>query len=809
MINKKKYSVVSFILITTLITASFIANFTTAFAADNTIANIQYSFSGDEKDKAGYAEGTITVTPNNADSKGTYYLFWANDISSLAGYREIAMLNITDKSSSFTFGDHTAIPSGATKLIALKSTTKPNIVNVSDATAVFDIPISKQFNLVNKPKLYSFASYSDIHITSESSTYPHDEIHWKAALETAAKHNVDFIVTSGDQVNNTSGYTKEWKIYQRILADSSYNNPIYESVGNHELWQGVSNGLSDFIKSTGLDSNPTTIKKSKAYYEFTEPNSGDHFIVMALEGGFYPNKVEEFTTEQLDWVESLLKKYNNDGHNVYIVEHSLFQGYGAGDRNENPFYDIPLSDNQASTRRLKSLLETYKDVVFFSGHTHISFGSGYNYSDENGTSARMIHNSSIGSTRRVVNDTTLDKSYILGESEGYIVDVYNGSIVFNGANTYYDQIIPSAIYIVDGVNHGNIPPTTTQDPTASSTTEQASSTQQQTTLITHTTEPFETQITTTQHNTTESSTHVIDTQPTFITTVPNSTDVTEITNISTTTPQTNSQETTQVSSTAIENIPVYGDATLDGSVSISDATKIQQFVAKLTEFSQQQLINSDLDGDGAVNIKDATLIQKRLADIIHSYPIETQKLLYQTVGSPQSLEFTSAKNDLNIYYRYSSYNQYQSLKKYCAELVNYSELSSTQTQEILRLHNNLLDIVDPNNIDITPSGPITIYYADNNNWNTVNAYIWGDGGKASAWPGTAMTYVGKNSDNNKIYSIVVDFSKYQKIIFNNGSTQTIDIELTGADNVEYYAAGTNNGKITCNTTSFKDSDILS
>ena len=38
--------------------------------------SIAYNFTGEDKDKAGYAEGTITVS---SDTAGTYHLFWADD----------------------------------------------------------------------------------------------------------------------------------------------------------------------------------------------------------------------------------------------------------------------------------------------------------------------------------------------------------------------------------------------------------------------------------------------------------------------------------------------------------------------------------------------------------------------------------------------------------------------------------------------------------------------------------------------------------------------------------------------------------
>lgn len=68
-----------------------------------------------------------------------------------------------------------------------------------------------------------------------------------------------------------------------------------------------------------------------------------------------------------------------------------------------------------------------------------------------------------------------------------------------------------------------------------------------------------------------------------------------------------------------------GDTTLDGKINIKDATAIQKHVAKLAEFTFQQLELADADKNGAVNVKDATYIQKLIAGLIdQNVPTETQ-----------------------------------------------------------------------------------------------------------------------------------------------------------------------------------------
>ena len=420
-----------------------------AFAA----GTITYSFSST---KAGYAQGTITLKGDN----GKYWLYWADNSKALADYGEITSLTVSGGQGSFTMPKYTAIPTDATKLIAFMSNSEPTVSNrtVAKANAVFTIPQSKMLSADSKDALYTFGAISDPQLDNQStSRYPYDEKHLAEALETLAKRGVDFTVSSGDTVNDQDGaksYAAEYKTYQRILADSSYSAPIYEAVGNHDVgtdWYNAnSNNNAPFIKATGLNSVKTTIDAGKPYFEVTEPKTGDHFIFMALEGGFYTNKNTQFSTAQLNWLEGLLKKYNNDGKNIFIIEHANIAGWGSGDKPTAPYYyDLGLVKTNSDVSRFIKLMETYKDCVIITGHTHLELSAQYNYSDNNGSSAVMMHNSAIGGVRYINSSGNVQRDpAIEGLSEGYIVEVYEDFMLFNGTNMYYNETMPQCCYII-------------------------------------------------------------------------------------------------------------------------------------------------------------------------------------------------------------------------------------------------------------------------------------------------------------------------------------------------------------------------
>lgn len=816
----------------------------TAIVYNSATATIDYTYTGRYSENSGFAQGTIKLTAN----PGTYWLYWADDSKALDGYTEIAKLTVNSGSATHYMYDQTAIPADATKLIAIQSTSEPATKTVAAADAVYTIPASKRLGHKSSDKKYSFASYSDIHMDSNLSAYKYCKIHFEKALQTAANRNVDFIVGSGDYAHSEGGsasvQAKDWKLYQKVLAESEYCNPIYEAIGNHELWPGAEVGTKNFINATGLEGSNNTA--TKAYFEKTL--NGDHFIFMSLEAGFYPDRTDEFSTEQLDWLEGLLKKYSGDGKNIYIIEHSLFYKYGAGDTTTGtPYYDIPLSDNQPSTRRFKSLLETYKDTIFISGHTHIAFSEQFNYSDNDNTSGQMIHNSSVGGTRHIENGS-LKYIYYEDQTEGYIVDVYDNGIIFNGANLYYNEYDPNCCYLVRTSQQAYESMKSTEAVTKATTAPQTLPSQSDTKTSYYlkgtfngwgTSNPFyETSdpnvISTVMNLNAGTYTFKINNGSTWYGNSGTIEDTTKKTskggwvmNTSdgdcslkatggyyTFTFDTSTKKLNVLYSTAVETQPTtegtepetteptatspekhkLGDVNGDGKINVSDATVIQKYAAELITLTDAQIAVADTNNDGLININDATLIQRYAAELITSFNVPKAKSSLYSTG----LTLADTKKYLDLYYRYSSYDCYQALKK--------AYKNGESDAAINSLVDSLLKVVDPSNVDGAVK-EYTVYFENKNNWSKVYAYCWTGESHEASWPGKVATYVGKNSAGTSIYSYKINVEEYGNIVFSNGSgLQTKDIELTD-NNICYYPTNTAD-KATVSSYSFNSSMIV-
>ncbi len=178
-----------------------------------------------------------------------------------------------------------------------------------------------------------------------------------------------------------------------------------------------------------------------------------------------------------------------------------------------------------------------------------------------------------------------------------------------------------------------------------------------------------------------------------------------------------------------------GDADLNGKVEVLDATLVQRYIAGLCDLNDDQLKNGDVDGKDRVNIIDATLIQQYIAQIIDKFPAQE-------------------------------------------ETVN-----PTQNETINKVSEN-----------------ITIHFSNNRKWATVYAYIYDSatGTPAVQWPGEKMTNATQNAYGETVYALDVDCSKYDRIIFSNGTAQTTDTPLTVA-NSGYFIQTTSGSKFVVGT----------
>lgn len=80
-----------------------------------------------------------------------------------------------------------------------------------------------------------------------------------------------------------------------------------------------------------------------------------------------------------------------------------------------------------------------------------------------------------------------------------------------------------------------------------------------------------------------------------------------------------------------KNIWKYiGDADLDGTVTIVDATAIQRYLAGMKVFNRLQTVVADVNENNEVDILDATIIQKELAQLDSGLKDENNNVINAT-----------------------------------------------------------------------------------------------------------------------------------------------------------------------------------
>ncbi len=421
-----------------------------SFAAEE--ATITYEFDKQISDLPGYGAGKITITPGKSSRKtGWYVICFADTKGVLKDYEPIASIAITGKTVSFEMPYGMYLPEKATQIVLFEGAVKSiDTSDISRAVDSFALPASKRLSLSQAD--LTFASVSDVHLNYDAQNYG-ASAKWTAALNFFDTQGVDMVVVSGDLTE--SGGMNDYKRYTAAVSASTFPlEKIYEAKGNHDSPENT------FFMSTTKGEDQVHPYKNSPYFHFLKKGEGtakdNLFIFMAqeLKSTSSSPSQDNFSAQQLDWLEDLLIRYSGTNTNIFIIEHALMRNFGPGDRVDGAYSQpIILDEKFAGNMRFKALLTEYKEAILMSGHTHLSLYEMLNFSDENGTAARMIHNSSTSQPRSYTSSGTISynsegATTSKKGSEGYIVSVYDDYILYTGYNLTTRKIIPRACYLL-------------------------------------------------------------------------------------------------------------------------------------------------------------------------------------------------------------------------------------------------------------------------------------------------------------------------------------------------------------------------
>ena len=347
---------------------------------------------------------------NNSGKYLTYY--YADNSGELENYS--AIMELEAGSSYSNINELNVAPLNATRIIAKDAS--DNIVSE------IAIPQSMQVSLGTP--LYTVGVLSDIHIDAYEEDYGDSQNDFINALQFYNDNNVDFIIINGDLVNE--GYEVDYQKYVELVNTYANDIPIKTIRGNHECYYdgGYDDSNTRYADYIGVSD----------YYEYVKDNDVYLFLSAMKEDG------NNLTSEQTTWLSEKLAEYTDK--RVFLFTHYMYGDVGTA----GELFD----KTQMSNSVFLDLIKQYKNIVYFSGHSHTNFDaqtlSKYANIKKASDICNRVHISSLARPR--VYDGT-DFVNTPSGSEGYVMEVYENGILLKGYDFANGNYVAIAQYFLE------------------------------------------------------------------------------------------------------------------------------------------------------------------------------------------------------------------------------------------------------------------------------------------------------------------------------------------------------------------------
>ena len=303
-------------------------------------------------------------------------------------------------------------------------------------------------------KLYSFGALSDVHTSTAVAAN-----RYKQAIKYFADEEmVDFICVAGDLTKN--GTDAEFIDYINIVtaAKNQCENTIevYDTTGNHDV--AAKQATLEFLQAYANGTAPYDTRE--LYYSFTYGN--DVFIMFGMTG--WPGVTGEiYSDASITWLEQTLEAnkdkrcflffhppyfttvVNSDGTATVIDAGSgAIVGYP-------PATGTYIQKYSYSAARFKAAIKDRTNLIWLHGHTHITFEWLEEYENsiyDQVFGCHSVHIPSLSGGRHVKDDNT---GWYNNHNEGYgyLVDVYENSVVLRGRDFVTNEFITIAVIHID------------------------------------------------------------------------------------------------------------------------------------------------------------------------------------------------------------------------------------------------------------------------------------------------------------------------------------------------------------------------
>jgi len=383
---------------------------------------------------SGTSNGTIELTFDDIPVNEVV-MYWANDKGVLEDYTSLRTEKVYTNPCTIKLDDDSIIPKEASKLVVYSK----NSAGKSASYSEFNLP-NLTLNALRNDENSSidFEVVSDIHIALEDTHLASSDAktlhteHLKEMLkdfENVNKGKSTNTIVVGDIAN--SGSEREWEEANSLITNSSIINNVYYSLGNHDLYGGsYDNQVNYFYKYSKQDSVYYKVEIDGYTHVFLGSENSDSSVDAYI------------SDEQLTWFDNVMKEENDKDPNkpVFVYLHQSLYNTIAGSL-EGQGWNGVTQDSA-----LRNIIEKYKQIFFFNGHSHWDMNSERNHYKKDNLLPNIFNTASVAYLWDSYNIPTGE--YLKG-SQGYYLKVYDDCIYVLGRDFVNKKNISSACYKIE------------------------------------------------------------------------------------------------------------------------------------------------------------------------------------------------------------------------------------------------------------------------------------------------------------------------------------------------------------------------
>ncbi len=407
-------------------------------------------------EEKGSMDAVITI---KTTTDGDYKLYWADEnndmLTFMLGDTEIPFSEFATVSTYFGEGsldlpDYTAIPAGAENILVTLG---------DEILEIIEIPEEKLPD--RGDKVYSYGSISDLHFNRYFTENGDDiaETTFAVALDFFDEADVSLVAMPGDIAYD--GELESFMMFNTI--SSQYDFPVYTTTGNHDIRKEYEKDNWLAYMNPGAygetrDENVVNVADNGMDFVYKEPVSGDIFIFLCQSSNNYSILYNSLLQpSQLDWLEAQLDEHKDE--TVYLFFHTflsstdgrLFTSTGNVQNHLGWSYPLVYTPGANDEIRLRNLLRENDNVIFFNGHSHWAYhmqylNSNLNISKNGEDGATYVHVSSVSCPRTTGDFQILWTGNDGAMSEGYLIEVYEDTMVLYGVDFINGRILAYATY---------------------------------------------------------------------------------------------------------------------------------------------------------------------------------------------------------------------------------------------------------------------------------------------------------------------------------------------------------------------------